>query len=284
MFNKKNLLVLIFIGSFTLAFADKAPVVDYSTQDEQAAKPVVKVVSDEGQATASGVEEAPAITESHSDLSTEQRVSKIEQQIANLNQQGLANKIDDLQQRLQKLNGTVEDQGHEIAQLNDQLRDFYQDLNQRIGSGSAAVKKDVGAAKKKANQSAKESVVSDRASLKEQQLYQTAVDLLPSAESAKKLRDYVKDYPNGAYVPGAHYWLGEVYFSQKNFTASEAEFKTVLNNYPKSPKISDAMLKIALIHDNQNKHEQAKLELQQVIKRFPGSQAAKLAKQQIDAM
>jgi len=292
MCGKQKLLILLLLGMFSAAFADNAPVVDYSTQSEHAIKSTVKVVSAEGNAPVAS-NEITSVTETHANLTADERLGKLEGQVANLNQQDAASKIEDLQERLQKLNGTVEDQEHAIAQLRDQLRDFYQDLDQRIGNGKNTTTDSAGDAsadqvKKKPSltkdkKSVQATTNDDRSSLKEQQLYQTAVDLLPSAESAKKLRAYLKAYPNGAYVSGAHYWLGEVYFSEKNFTASEAEFKLLVQKYTDSPKIADAMFKIALIHDAQNKHDQAKNEMRQIVKKFPSSQAAKLAQQQLKA-
>ncbi len=124
---------------------------------------------------------------------------------------------------------------------------------------------------------------SDSAFLKEQQAYQTAIDLLPEKkhESENKLREYIKQYPKGTYVANAHYWLGDINFIQKNFDAAEEEFKVVIDKHAKSKRVADAMLKLALVHQNQGREAQAKEELQKVIKRYPGTSAAQLAKQQL---
>lgn len=100
----------------------------------------------------------------------------------------------------------------------------------------------------------------DNAFLKEQQMYQTAIDLLPSEKSAQKLRDYLSAYPKGVYVSNAYYWLGEIYFLQKKYDAAEMEFKTVIEKFPTAKKVSDAYFKLALIHQNQGKRAQAKIE------------------------
>ncbi|CAL7963798.1 Cell division coordinator CpoB [Gammaproteobacteria bacterium] len=149
------------------------------------------------------------------------------------------------------------------------------------GASSTTMTADVAATKK--NDEAKPKT--DKASLKEQQMYQTAIDLLPDKKyeaSGNKLRDYLRIYPKGIYVANAHYWLGEINFLQKNYDAAEEEFKIVTDKYSKSKRASDAMFKLALVHQNQGRDAQAKQELKQVMKRYSGTSAAQLAKLQLE--
>jgi tol-pal system protein YbgF len=321
---KRNVVTLIGIIFASSVFAE-VPVVDYSTSANRSnssaiaerIEPVVAAV--------------PATTAfSTSGLSAEQRVNRMEQQINNINEQNLTSKIDELQQRLQKLNGQVEDQAHQIEQLNSQLRNFYQDLNQRLEKSKAnndtavvtanpsvvstsnlaavtanspvvtpntSATSDVSAASVtsgdiveavpadiKKNDDEGVAPRTDKEFLKEQQMYQTAIDLLPDKKygaSSSKLRDYLKLYPKGVYVANAHYWLGEINFLQKNYDAAEEEFKIIMDKYSKSKRVSDAMFKLALVHQQQGRDSQAKQELKQVMKRYPGTTAAQLAKSQL---
>ena len=265
---------------------------------------------------------APAAS-SAKGLSAEQRMSKLENQIENINGQNFISKIDELQTRVQKLTGQVEDQTHQIEQLNSQVRNFYQDLNQRLEKANPeksdaekpkaekpVVDKPV-AAKAKVisepvigevveamptsapeatavpvqNQEAPTKPKTDKDFLKEQQMYQTAIDLLPGKHyetSSKKLRDYLKTYPKGAYIANAHYWLGEINFMKKNYDAAEEEFKVVVDKHAKSKRVSDAMFKLALVHQYQGREAQAKQELKKVMQRYPGTSAATLAKAQLE--
>jgi tol-pal system protein YbgF len=293
---KKFVVAAVFILVASFAFA-KVMVVDYSSEAKDingSAKSFA--VKSEPEFIAAPV---PAI--STSGLSFEQRINKLEQQISNLNEQNLTTKIDELQQRFQKLSGQIEDQKHQIEQLNSQLRSFYQDLNQRLEKpGLEKSKISELAAVDIANNAGVVSVTTsdaieaapsntapktDKASLKEQQMYQTAIDLLPDKKyeaSGSKLRDYLRIYPKGVYAANAHYWLGEINFLQKNYDAAEEEFKTVTDKYPKSKRVSDAMFKLALVHQNQGRDTQAKQELKHVMKRYLGTSAAQLAKLQLE--
>jgi tol-pal system protein YbgF len=298
------------------AVAD-VPVVDYSSDARSSAKSFA--VNPEPEFVPASV---PAI--STSGLSADQRINKLEQQVNNISEQNSATKVDSLQQQFQKLTGQIEDQKHQIEQLNSQLRSFYQDLNQRLekpGSEKSGLEKPkigesavVDATVSKSTSDTSTAPVTtgevieaassstavaaidnrkndeikprtDKAFLAEQQMYQTAIDLLPDKKyeaSGNKLHDYLKHYPKGAYVANAHYWLGEINFLQKNYDAAEEEFKIVTVKYPKSKRISDAMFKLALTHQNQGRDAQAKQELKQVMKRYPGTSAAQLAKLQLE--
>lgn len=288
---KRLFLTLGFIGLTTVALAD-VPVVDYSPDGDQAA--VQSAENSANDATAAAETPAPVAPAPKPNLSMDQRVTKLEGQMDNLNHQNLSGKVDDLQQRMQTISGKLEEQEHQIEQLSNQSKSFYQDLNQRLDKGkpvgdkavpsvantTTAVKTVTPAVATKKTQAD-----SDVASLQEQQLYQTAIDLLPDKkydESAQKLHTYVTKYPKGAYVSNAHYWLGEIAFLQKKYDQAEKEFQVVVTKYPTSKKVADALLKVALVHEAQGKHEQARNELKQVTQKYPNTTAAQLAKQQLE--
>ncbi|MBU0744450.1 MAG: tol-pal system protein YbgF [Gammaproteobacteria bacterium] len=309
----KKIVSGLFLGlMITSVFAD-APVVDYSTSIGKESAQSFPAQTTEGFS-------APAATRTN--FSVEQRINRLEQQVNNINGQNLSSKIEELQQNLQRLNGQLESQTHQIEQLNTQIKEFYQDLNRRLetnkpGVPKATVAPDSIAAASVASVNSSSSLMqdativpatasnvagafagnelekndslqpapatADNAFLKEQQMYQAAIDLLPDKkhESVNELRDYLKKYPKGVYVANAHYWLGEINFLQKNYDAAEEEFKVVVDKYSKSKRVADAMLKLALVHQNQGRDEQAKKELNKVIKIYPKTSAAQLAKQQL---
>lgn len=240
-------------------------------------------------------------------LTTNQRLARLEQQINNLVQMNLPARINSLQQDVEKMNGQNDKQTHDIQALNDQLRNFYADLQRRI----ADVKGGVAAPSAPATptgfgpdhngssiesqgstlQSASSALASpdqDQQSIpKEQKIYEDAfADLQQKKyESAStKFVSYIKSYPKGAYAVNAHYWLGECYYLINQFDKAGAEFKIVLGKYPNSTKTADSLLKLGIIHNSMGKYAEARKELQQVQSRFPGSTAAQLATHQLASM
>ncbi len=65
---------------------------------------------------------------------------------------------------------------------------------------------------------------------------------------------------------------------------SELEFNYVIQQYPASGKVADAQLKLAILHAQQGKTEQARQELKSLMTRYPGSTAAQLATIQLQQL
>ena len=66
-------------------------------------------------------------------------------------------------------------------------------------------------------------------------------------------------------------------------TAIEA-FNKVLVHFPDSPKIPDAMLKIGFSYYELKKWQEARSILEELVRRFPDSTAAQLAKNRLHRM
>jgi TolA-binding protein len=66
----------------------------------------------------------------------------------------------------------------------------------------------------------------------------------------------------------------------KNDRSAE-EFATVVKNYPDSPKIADAQLKLGLIYAAQFKWPDAKAAFKKVVSNYPGTASARLASEQL---
>ncbi|EJP4075604.1 tetratricopeptide repeat protein, partial [Escherichia coli] len=61
-------------------------------------------------------------------------------------------------------------------------------------------------------------------------------------------------------------------------------FASVVKNYPKSPKASDAMYKVGLIMQDKGDSAKAKAVYQQVISKYPNTEGAKQAQKRLSAM
>ncbi len=259
--------VLILALTFTaIALADNIPVEDLSTSATPAQTAPQPAAA---QPNVSQSVTAPAdASYTQQNLTVDQRVAKLEQQMLNFTQMNLPQRIDDLQQKVQQLQGQLDEANHENQVLSQQLRNFYQDLNSRIGQQPAAG----------------QAAATTDASGAEEQAYKTAFDSLTAKkydDATKLMLKYINDYPTGKYVANAHYWLGEVYYLQNNLVSAATEMQTVVKQFPTSAKVPDAMLKMALIYNSQKKYSQAKDELNQIKKKFPNSTAAQMVDQQM---
>src|SRR3989344_181988 len=128
---KKGLLAIGMAYVVQGVWADTvAPVEDINTRSSAAA-PVQEATSDSMVSTAA-VTPSPSPMLDTSLMTTEQRLTRLENQLNNLTKMNLPQQLSDVQQELQKLSGQLQEQQRDLKTLNDQQRSFYQDLNQRI--------------------------------------------------------------------------------------------------------------------------------------------------------
>ena len=96
-----------------------------------------------------------------------------------------------------------------------------------------------------------------------------------------KFRTFLQLYPAGSYADNAQYWLGEAYFSKRDFKTAIQEYKTLLSHYPDSGKVSHALLKVGYCYDELGQADFAQGELENLIARFPETSAARLAEERL---
>lgn len=233
------------------------------------------------------IDQGEAINSSRSSVRAnepaDQRISRLERQMSNLTDMNLVSKLEKMQQELQQLRGQLEVQNHEMVQLKDQLRNFYQDLDQRLTkSGEQAPNKKSTPAPVQANKS--ENLSDDSTdssdSSKELQTYETAFNLLNKKDYDKAVtafQNFTKSYPNSSYSVNAHYWLGEIFYLKEKPDLANKEFQIIIAKYPSSQKVPDAMLKLALLSMDSGNYAKAKQHLQKLQKEYPGTTAAKAA-------
>lgn len=253
-------------------------------------------------------------------LTTEQRLKRLEQQMTNAQHSTAAAKTEALQTEVQTLRGQVEDLTHQLQQLQTQQKAMFSDLDRRLSKQplvTAPVKSPPanavdtdedkvsdtpkGATKLKLPKVKQPAVspspdtastagsgqVSQPDSTEEQQIYQGAYDLIKAkkyADAVNKLQGMLEKYPSGQFAANAHYWLGELHGLLNNNDQSAAEFATVIKDFPESPKVADAQLKLGLIYAGQFKWPEAKAAFKKVMSRYPGTASARLAAEQLKAL
>lgn len=251
-------------------------------------------------------------------LTMQQRLDRLEQQIENMQRSNNSSKLNDVHTEMQAMRGQLDELSHQLQVLQSQQKSMYSDLDQRISKQQSANKitppkdnedNDKPVAKSKKLQPAPKPIAppvpatpntadatpSDAAPAasskmsqpdiaEEQQTYQAAYDLIKSKkydEAVATLQKMLKKYPSGQFAANAHYWLGELYGLMGKNNESATEFGTVVSSYPNSPKVSDAQLKLGLIYAAQFKWTEAKEAFKKVMNRYPKTASARLASEQL---
>lgn len=88
----------------------------------------------------------------------------------------------------------------------------------------------------------------------------------------------MRRYPESALADNAQYWIGESYYSQREYVRAAAEFAEVAEKYPAGDKVPASMLKRAYALLSLSKRVEAKALLEKLIKQYPGTNEAELAK------
>lgn len=118
-------------------------------------------------------------------------------------------------------------------------------------------------------------------------LYREAYQLYENGklfEAQEKFAKFVKENPQHDYADNAIYWMGEVYYDQKEYLLAVSEFQRVINEYPTSNKLADAWLKVGLIYEILEDTAQASKAYQKVAMQFPYAPAAQRAEERLNKL
>jgi tol-pal system protein YbgF len=115
--------------------------------------------------------------------------------------------------------------------------------------------------------------------------YRAAVELVKagkSDEAVTALHAFLQHYPRNDYADNAQYWLGEVYYAQKDYQHALAEFRATIETYPRGNKVPDALLKVGFCYASLGQSDKAKAVLAQVINLYPKTEPAALAAKRLE--
>ncbi|MEE9591314.1 MAG: tetratricopeptide repeat protein, partial [Thermodesulfobacteriota bacterium] len=80
----------------------------------------------------------------------------------------------------------------------------------------------------------------------------------------------------------AQYWIGEIFYAKGDWERAILEFDDVIKKYPKGDKVPAALLKEGLSFSRLGAKKESRLLLTRVIKNYPKSNEADIAKKKLD--
>jgi tol-pal system protein YbgF len=247
-----------------------------------------------------GVAESVLAQQDLSRLSTRERLERLERLVDTQSQVDLLVRLESLQQELQQLRGESEVQGHALEELKNRQRELYIDIDRRLMQlergetaapatppatppaatvDSRPATPDRSPRPSTARPTAQPTPTSPGApgAQSEQQAYQAAFDLLRELrydKASEAFRVFLRDYPNGRYAHIAQYWMGEANYAQRKFNEAIGDYQQLIANYPDSPKVAEAMLKIGYCHNELQDYDAARRILEQLVADYPGTTEA----------
>ena len=236
--------------------------------------------------------QAPVIDVSSSKQSSQvkgsltEQLASVERKLDSRNraQVNIQRQLDDMQTQVNELRGVTELHTHQLSQVLERQRELYQELDRRV---SEALKPTVQVpAAITANAStASQNYSSD---LTENEAYDKALNLVLKdkryEEAIPAFRHFNQTYPQSSYAPNAHYWLGQLLFNKGEIAAAEQEFSIVVDKFKDTSKRPDALLKLAMVAQQQNNTVKAVNLYRQLLSEYPDSTSAQLAKPRLESL
>lgn len=227
---------------------------------------------------ANQVNAAASATAAQTTLTVAQQLTQQKNQIANLNTQ--VSGIADLKTTIKNLRGDEEEQTKALSNLKIQVGL----LTQRVQALEVALPKKAHV-QLPGDMKAKP-VNGETASSSDYQAYNAAFKLIDQKEYKQAqlaFLAFIKKYPKTPYLSDAQYWSGELYLVSGQADKASQQFRAVISNKNALHR-PDAMRQLGTIFLAKGDSAHAKEQFQDVIKDYPGTNAAKVAKQQLSKM
>jgi len=222
---------------------------------------------------------APApVAELNSGSAQGDSLERLERMIEARNQVQLdmQRQLDQIASEMDELRGIVERNSYDLSQMLERQRELYREVDALSRQPQKKVKEEPAT-----DAAASETYTSN---ISENEAYEQAVNLILKEKdytgAVKAFQDFLSTYPESVYKPNAHYWLGQLYFTQNQLAEAGEQFKAVAS-YSDSNKRADAMLKLGVIAERSKKADEAKKLYQEVISTYPDSTSSRQAERNL---
>ena len=215
----------------------------------------------------------------------DRRLQAIERVVQNQSLVNLTQQVSTIERRNDEVQGRIETLEYQSESTAERQRQLYVDLDARIQELETAVR-------------ARNSVgVMEGGTLSPGQLpvpggsdrdnYQAAFELLKEQRyepAAMAFEQFLVTYPDSELADNAQYWLAESHYVTQQFTKALDEFKVVIDRFPESRKVPDALLKMGYCNYELQRWDDARAALSKVRADYPETTAARLAGQRLERM
>ena len=252
---------------------------------------------------AAGVASAQSTRQKIDDLAS--RLEQLEQVVQGQALVELSQKVESLTNEVRALRGELEVVQNENAELRKQQVAALADFDRRLAATSSHAPVAVSAPPAPAPASAPSAatppvVPTQSAAVPEpappppvvetttpEQRYGRAFDALKAGDYAAAIagmRDFIARHPDHPLADNAYYWLGQTHYLNRDYVQAIEAFASVGSKSPDSAKAPDALLKRGLSELELKRSEAARRSFNDLIARYPASEAARLAREQLQRL
>jgi tol-pal system protein YbgF len=236
----------------------------------------------------------------------EARLIRVERVLENQSLVQLSSEVERLRSETTALRGEIETLRFESENSDTRQRELYADVDRRLQSLETspqsfnapppsapfgAPSEPVGApalgAASLGAPSEPAPAAAARPAGSDQQNYQAAFDMISARryeEAGAAFETFLAQFPTSPLADNAQYWLAETYYVRGQFDTALTEFRKVLEEHPQSAKLPDALLKAGYCQIELGDNTAARSSLQEVMRQFPDTTAARLASQRLSGL
>ena len=195
-------------------------------------------------------------------------------------------RLDTMSTQVQGLSDNLEEIKSRLGKLNQQLVDLQntvQSLDAKISGGStpAGAQPVSGAGGAASSPSGSTAGAASGPAPSADTLYSNGLRDITSGKydlARSEFEDYLKYYGDTDLASNAQFYLGEIAYSQRQYSQAVSEYEKVLTNYPKSFKLAPARLKKGMALVELGQKSSGVKELREVVKRYPGTEEERRAR------
>jgi tol-pal system protein YbgF len=225
----------------------------------------------------------------------EARLIRIEKILENQSLIQLASELDQLRSETKALRGELDKVRYDNQNNTSRQRELYVDVDKRLQSIEQA-QRGVSLAPPAAAPAAVAGAAGAQSAPPptparpvgtDQQNYQAAFDLMQARkyeEAGKAFTEFLAGFPQSPLADNAQYWLAETLYVRGQYQPALAQFQKVIDAYPQSAKLPDALLKVGYCQAELGNRDAARTALQQVTRKYPDTTAARLATQRLERL
>jgi tol-pal system protein YbgF len=226
----------------------------------------------------------------------EARLIRIERVVENQSLVQLSSEVERLRSETSALRGEIETLRFESENSDSRQRELYVDVDRRLQSLESEPRvfepppstPPLGAPTTSAPAaSAAAPVAPPRPTGSDQQNYQAAFDLISARryeEAGARFETFLVQFPTSPLADNAQYWLAETHYVRGQYAEALPAFRKVIEQYPQSAKLPDALLKVGYCQIELGDRNAARTSLQEVMRQFPDTTAARLASNRLSAL
>jgi tol-pal system protein YbgF len=186
--------------------------------------------------------------------------------------QGLSDNLEEIKSRLGKLNQQLVD-----------LQNTVQSLDAKISGGSvpAGTQPSSGPGSPAVSPVSSPAGATSGPAPSADTLYSNGLRDITSGKydlARSEFEDYLRYYGDTDLASNAQFYLGEIAYSQRQYSQAVSEYEKVLSNYPKSFKLAPARLKKGMALIELGQKSSGVKELREVVKRYPGTEEERRAR------